>query len=136
MLQIYRYKRHVHFNFRNNGRRQDVFHSTEDQVDCRHSSGEISTVKISTAGMGTRRLRIANFPSDELDGVRSTTDASVRVGKSNGLSNGNIVSSILLHVGQRHSNRNDYSSQTHSSTYYRGWQHSPGVIRWIPYDML
>jgi len=85
MLQIDLSKRHVRINFRNNGQRQDVFHSTEDQVDCRYSSGEISTVKISTAGMGTRRLRIANFTPDELDGVGSTTDASLCVRESIGV---------------------------------------------------
>ena len=101
MLQIDQSKWHVHINFRNNGRRQDVFHSTEDQVDCRHSSGEISTVRISTAGIRTRRLRNANFPSDVLNGVWNTTDASVWVRKSNGLSSGNFFSSIPLHGGQR-----------------------------------
>ena len=132
MLQIDASKRHVHINFRNNGRKLGVFHSTEDQLDYRHSNVEISTARISAAEMGTRRVRIANLSPDVLDGVWSTTDASVWVRKSNGLSSGNMTPSIPSPVGQRHSTRNDYSRQTH----YRGWQHGAGVIRWTPYDVL
>ena len=69
MLQIDESKVHVHINFRNNGRMEDAFYLTEDQVDKRHNNVEISTVRIITAEMGTRTLRIANFSPDVLDGV-------------------------------------------------------------------
>ena len=72
MLQIDGSKRLVHINFGNNGRMQDVFHSTEGQAEYRHTNGEISTVRISTAGMGTRRVRIASLPPAVLDGVLRT----------------------------------------------------------------
>jgi len=74
-------KRHVHINFRNSGRMYDVFHSTEIQVDYRHSIVAISTFRISAAEMGTRRVLIAKISPDVLDGVGSTTDASVWVRK-------------------------------------------------------
>jgi hypothetical protein len=69
MLQIDGSKGHVHINFRNNVRMEDVFHLTEDQVDNRHNNVEISTVRIVTAEMGTRTLRIANFSPDVLNAV-------------------------------------------------------------------
>ena len=106
MLQIDGSKRLVHINFGNNVRMQDVFHSTEGQVEYRHNNGEISTVRISTAGVGTRRVRIASLPLPPGSVGWSTTDAYVWVLKSNGLSSGNTVSSIQLPVGQRHSTRN------------------------------
>jgi len=42
-------KRHVHINFRENGRMQDVFCSIGRQVEHRHSNCEISAVRIITA---------------------------------------------------------------------------------------
>ena len=69
MLQIDGSKGHVHINFRNNWRMEDAFYLTEDQVDNQHNNFEISTVRIITAEMGTRTLRIANFSPDVLDGV-------------------------------------------------------------------
>jgi hypothetical protein len=51
---------------------QDGVHSTEGQVEYRHTNGAISTVRISTPGMGMRRVRIANLPADVSDeGLRS-----------------------------------------------------------------
>ena len=85
MLQIDGSKRNVYINFRNNWRMQDVFYLTEVQVNNRHNNVEISTVRIITADMATRRLRIANFSPDVLDAVWSTTGASLWVRKSDGL---------------------------------------------------
>jgi hypothetical protein len=53
---------YIYIQYRENGRRQDVLHSTGRQDAYRHNNGEISTVRISTAGMGTRRVRIAKLP--------------------------------------------------------------------------
>ena len=100
MLQIDWCKRNVYINFRKNGRMQDLFHSTEGQVDNRHNNVEISTVRVSTAELGTRRLRIANFFTEMLDGVWSSTGASVWVRKCNGLWSVNMIPSILLPGGQ------------------------------------
>jgi len=40
-----------------------VVQKTAGNVEYRHDSGELSTVQIELAGMGTRRIRIANLPS-------------------------------------------------------------------------
>jgi len=69
MVQIDLPKRQVYITFRVNGRMQDVFHSTGERFEYSHSNGEISTFRISTAAMGTRRERIANLPLEVLDGV-------------------------------------------------------------------
>ena len=49
IVHIDRPKRHIHINFRDNGRMQDVFYSTGGQVEYRHGNCEISAVRIITA---------------------------------------------------------------------------------------
>jgi len=46
MAQVDGPKRHIHINFRDNGRMQDMFSSTGGQVVYRHSNCEISAVRI------------------------------------------------------------------------------------------
>jgi len=54
-------KRQVYIKFRDNGRMQDLLQSTGRQVEYRHTSGEISTVReVSTAGKGTSGVPICN----------------------------------------------------------------------------
>jgi hypothetical protein len=48
---------------------RDVLLSTGRQVEYRHTNSEISDVRVSTAGMWTRRLGIANLLTEVLDGV-------------------------------------------------------------------
>jgi hypothetical protein len=62
-------KRHVHIKFRDNSRMHDVLHSTGGQVEYWHTCGEISKARISTAGMKTRNVQIANLPPEMSDGV-------------------------------------------------------------------
>jgi hypothetical protein len=77
---------------------QDVFHSTGDQVEYLHSNGKISTVQIITAGMETRRARIANFYPGSVGW--STTALSIFVLRSEGHLGRSIVSTISLPGGQ------------------------------------
>jgi hypothetical protein len=58
MVQIDGPKRHLYINFRDNNRLQDVLHLTGGQVEHRHTNGEISIVRLETAGLGMRRVRI------------------------------------------------------------------------------
>jgi len=51
---------------------QDMLHSTGGQAENGHTNGEISTIRISTAGMGTRRGRTANPHPEVRDGVLRT----------------------------------------------------------------
>jgi hypothetical protein len=47
---------------------RDVFQSTSAKPEYRHTNGEISCVRISTAGMGISSVRIANLPPEVQDG--------------------------------------------------------------------
>jgi len=62
MAQIDGPKRHVYIKFRDYNRMQDVLHITGGQTKYRHTNGEISIVRIESAGMGMRRVRITNLP--------------------------------------------------------------------------
>jgi hypothetical protein len=73
MVQIDGPKGHMFRKFRGNERMQDVLHSIGEQVECRNTNGEISNVRINTAGMGIRRVRIVSLPPE----VSGTTDGFV-----------------------------------------------------------
>jgi hypothetical protein len=45
----------------------EVLHSTDGQSEYKHENGEISHVKIEMAGMGTKRIRLANLPPETPD---------------------------------------------------------------------
>ena len=51
---------------------QDVLDMTGGQIEYRRTNGEISIVRIETAGMGMRGVRIANLPREVSDGVKWT----------------------------------------------------------------
>jgi hypothetical protein len=62
MVQIDGPKQQVYIKFRDDSRMQDVLHSTRRQVEYRHTNGEISMVRIETAGLGCRGVRIPKLP--------------------------------------------------------------------------
>jgi hypothetical protein len=62
MVQIAGPKRRVYNKFWDNGRMQDVLQSTGGQLEYRHTNGELSTVRISTAGMGCREYVLLTSP--------------------------------------------------------------------------
>ena len=45
------------------------------QAEYRHNNGEISKVRIETAGLGTRRVRIGNLPPEVTKEIIRTTMA-------------------------------------------------------------
>jgi hypothetical protein len=42
-----------------------LLQATSGQVECKHSNGEITRVRLSEAGMCFRRIRVANLPPEE-----------------------------------------------------------------------
>jgi hypothetical protein len=62
MVQIDGPRRHVYIKFVDSNRMQNALQTTNVQAEYRHDTGEISTVRIEVAGIGTRRVRIANLP--------------------------------------------------------------------------
>jgi hypothetical protein len=72
MVQTGGPKRHVYIEFRDNKRMQDVLQLIGGQDEYGHTNGEISVVRISTAGMGARRVKITRLPPEVSDGVLRT----------------------------------------------------------------
>jgi len=61
------------FIFATSEQMYSVLQKTAGQLDFRHDNGEISVVQIELAGMGTRRVRIANLPPEVSDrAIRET----------------------------------------------------------------
>ena len=64
MIQIDGPKRHVYIKFKNTDLMQQVLTDTKGQEEFKHGNGELSKVNIEPAGMGMRRIRIANLPPE------------------------------------------------------------------------
>jgi len=64
MIQIYEIKRQEHIKLRDIEGAQGIIQGTGGQAEYKHVNGEISNVRINRAGMGTRRIRIANLPPE------------------------------------------------------------------------
>ena len=61
MIQIDWPRRLVYIKFNTSDRLCSVLRETEGCVEYRHDNGEISMVHIDLAGMGVRRIRLANL---------------------------------------------------------------------------
>jgi CO/xanthine dehydrogenase FAD-binding subunit len=67
LVQVDGPRRHVYIKFRDYQRMQEILMSTNGHGELRHTNGEISKVRIEKAGLGTRRVRIANLPPEVPD---------------------------------------------------------------------
>ena len=74
MVQIDGPQRYVYIKLRDNNRLQ-VLHLTGGQAEYRHTYGQISMAQVETAGLGTRRVQIANLPPEVPEEVIRTTMA-------------------------------------------------------------
>jgi len=90
-------------------------------------------VRIETAGLGSRKVRIANLPSETFDGVLRTV--LPRHGEVRG-PGGDLMTRMSLAGGKWLSIRNDFSGQTHSVTHHGGRKQGAGVLWWAICEVL
>jgi hypothetical protein len=64
MIQIEGAHRQVYIKFTELNFVQDILETTHGETFYKHTTGEISTVKLMLAGMGPRRVRLANLPPE------------------------------------------------------------------------
>jgi hypothetical protein len=67
MIQINGTRRHVYINFTDGEYMNQMLQETEGHLEYKHDNGEISQVQIEIAGMGTKKLRVANLPPEVKD---------------------------------------------------------------------
>jgi len=63
-IQIDGVKKQVFIKFTEQRHVDNILQMTNGQIEFKHGNGEISIVTIDTAGLGTRRVRIANLPPE------------------------------------------------------------------------
>jgi len=69
MIQIGDIKRHVYIKLADTESVTALLRDTEDQAKYKYPPGELSIVNIAQAGLGTKRIRIANVPPDVSNGT-------------------------------------------------------------------
>jgi hypothetical protein len=69
MIQIDGPHRPVYVKFTSGERLQTIFRNIQGRQEYKHETGEISEVQIELAGLGIRRVRIANLPPEVEDNV-------------------------------------------------------------------
>jgi hypothetical protein len=67
MIQIDGRRRHIYIKFNNSERALSVLQETAGRGEFHHETGELSIVHIEWAGMGVRRIRLANLPPEVTD---------------------------------------------------------------------
>ena len=72
MIQIDGIKRQVFMKLSNNECVQSLLRDTNGEAKHKHPSGEVSIVGIAAAGLGTKRVRVANLPPEVADAVLMT----------------------------------------------------------------
>jgi len=84
MIQIDGPRRRVYIKLNNEVRLQEVLHTTQGRLDYIHDNGELAIVYIERAGMGVRRVRVANLPPELQD--RTLRDVISRYGEVRAIS--------------------------------------------------
>jgi hypothetical protein len=64
MIQIDGIKRHVYIKLTDNESVLTLLRDTAGQAEYKHPTGELTIVHITLAGLGTKRVRVANLPPE------------------------------------------------------------------------
>ena len=67
MTQIEGAKRQVYIKMSTTEYAKEIIQTTEGNVTYKHDNGEMSIIRLELAGMGTRRIRIADLPPEVPD---------------------------------------------------------------------
>jgi hypothetical protein len=67
IVQVDGVRRHVNIKFLNDERMQATLGRHTGQIEYHHTNGELSLVRREGAGMGIRRVRVANLPPEVPD---------------------------------------------------------------------
>ena len=78
MIQIDGIRRQVFIKLINNDCVQSLLMDTSGEAKYMHQSGELSTVGFAVAGLGKKRVRVANLPPEVPDAVLLTSLAPFR----------------------------------------------------------
>jgi hypothetical protein len=69
MIQIDGTKRQVFIKLQEQKSAMNLLQTTAGQAECKHHNGEITKVAISMAGMGNKRIRVANLTPEVPENV-------------------------------------------------------------------
>jgi hypothetical protein len=72
MIQADGIKRQVFIKLVNNESMQKILKDTNGEAKYKHHNGEVTTVGITVAGLGTKRIRVANLPPEVPDAALRT----------------------------------------------------------------
>jgi hypothetical protein len=72
MIRIYGPRKRVYIKLVSAEKMQAILQDTGRQQEYNHVNGEISTVTIERVGMGVRKVRVTNLPTEIKDTVLST----------------------------------------------------------------
>jgi hypothetical protein len=79
MIQIDGLQRTVYVKFLNNERMLAVLQPVKGPLEYHHENGELSLLQMEIAGLGVKRVRIANLPPETSDrAVRDTLSKMAR----------------------------------------------------------
>jgi hypothetical protein len=73
MIQIDGTRRQVFIKFTAPTFVDEILNKTNGTSECKHTTGEISTVRLEAAGMWTRCIRLANLPPELSGSITPTT---------------------------------------------------------------
>jgi hypothetical protein len=79
MIQIVGPQRKLYIKFMNKERMMAVLKLVKGHLEYHHENGELSLVKVEIAGLGIKRVRIANLPPETRD--RTIRDALTKYGE-------------------------------------------------------
>ena len=76
-IQIDGTRRQVYIKFKEFQSVQDILHATKGETIYKYVTGEIAPVQLMIAGMGTRRIRLANLPPELTNNIPTAINYDV-----------------------------------------------------------